>query len=329
MYSVQIDTIRLRIASEYYNSFKQYLKDNGYKLRQSEQNKYKTKVYVSGLATTVLTVYQNNNRFGSGCYIEFYGLGTYNKAFKSEKSMSLMITIDYLEANKLLASTKVTKLDIATDIKAKPSEISVLRIKSKGVSVKTTINTYTDDWFINNTLYIEGSNLKQLRYKTDTKVITSQTKLRAIMGTNIYDINIEYRKANKKSKQSPQTFKKAFRSKYNYWFDGDYFIIKDDVLKNYIFDEAKFSIVKKQNTTTAILYDKANKEGFKSDLSRFEVRFIAKDIKGNLDGKNGLYCLLNCVINLLQRYKVEVAGKNINFANCKINNWDLLNTYNK
>ena len=329
MYSVLIDTIRLRIPSEYYNNFKQYLKDNGYKLRQSEQNKYKTKVYISGLPTTVLIVYQNNNRFGSGCYIEFYGLGTYNKAFKEEKSMSLMLTIDYLQTNDLLASTKVTKLDIATDIKAKPSQISVLRVKGKGVSVQTTINAYSDDWFINNTLYIEGSNLKQLRYKTDTKILTSKTKIRDIVGTKVYDINIAYNKANKINKQTPQAFNKDFRAKYSYWFDGDYFIIKEQVLKNFNFDEAKFSLVKKQNTTTAILYDKANKEGLNANLSRFEVRFIAKDIKGNLDGKNGVYELLNCVIKVLQRYKVDVSGKGINFTDCKICNWDLLNTYNK
>ena len=72
----------------------------------------------------------------------------------------------------------------------------------------------------------------------------------------------------------------------------------------------------------ATLYDRAK-------LSRFEVRFTAKDIKGNLDGKNGVYELLNCVIKVLQCYKVDVSGKGINFMDCKITNWGLLNTYNK
>jgi len=328
MYSVLIDTIRLRIPSEYYNSFKQYLKDNSYMLRQSEQNKYKTKVYVSGLQTTVLTVYQNNNRFGSGCYIEFYGLGTYNKAFKEEKSMSLRLTIDYLQANDLLVSTKVTKLDIATDIKAKPSQVSILRAKGKGRSVQTTINVYDDNWYISNTLYIEGSKLKQLRYKTDIKILTSKAKLFNIVGTKILDINIAYNEANKTNKQTPQAFKKVFKEKYSYWYDGDYFVIKEEVLKNYDFGEAKFSLVKKQNATTAILYDKANKEGLNGDLSRFEVRFVSSDIQGGLSSNNTIYELLNGVYKVLSRYKVEVAGQAINLKGSKIENWGLLNTYN-
>lgn len=328
MYSLLIDTIKLRIPSEYYQSFKQHLKDNGYKLRQCEHNKYITKVYVSGLQTSVLKVYQNNNRFASGCYIESYGLGTYIQQYRNEKEMALRLTIDYLHINNLLAITSITKLDVAIDIKAKPSNIIILRSKGVGRSVQANANCYSDNWFKDNTLYIEGSNLKQLKYKSKTSLLLLPSKIESIVGTKIYDINQAYKEANGLIKQTVHAFKKEFKSKYDYWFEGDYFIIKDHLITRFNFNEAKFSLVKKQNTTTAILYDKANKEGLNGDLSRFEVRVIAKDIKGQLGSKNGLLELLNGVYNVLKRYELKLGDIKLDTCTQTIKNWGLLNTYN-
>lgn len=330
MCSLKIDTIKLRVPSEYYKKLKQYLLGNGYKLRQDDNNKYITKAYLPGLRITVLKIYQSDNRFGSGCYIEFYGLGEYDKQIKNEKEMALQLVMYYLSTNGVLGETKVTKLDIAVDIKAKPSQVYIRRKKGLGRAVISNKNTYSENWFKTNSFYIEGSNLKQLRYKNEKndEVLVNPIDLINIVGTSIKDINISFREACKTGSITVQKFKKQFKEKNNYWFDGDYFVIKEDLLGCYAFDVTKFSLVKKQNATTAILYNKAHKNGLKYDLSRFEVRFVSKDIKGHLSSQNGLSELLKGIYKVLNRYSIQLGNHKLYFSTGKIGNWGLLNSYN-
>ncbi len=330
MISMKIDTIKFRIPIIYYKGLKQYYLDNGYKLRRDEKNQYITKVFSPSVIATLVKIYPNTNRFRTGYFLEFYGLSSYKKNLENEKKMILQLTLDYLAENKILEDTKVTKLDIAIDIPTRPSNISIERRKTAGQSISVKENIYDDQWFKEHSLYADGSNYMRLRYQNQKqgKILIDPTELNRILKTKIYDINIEYKKANKVTPLTPHKFKRKFKEINDFWFDGDYFIIKEDLIKDYDFGTFHFSNLKSINRTTVVLYDKAHKEGLKSDLSRFEVRLVSKDIKACLTDEKAISELLNSIYKVLHRYKVYIDSKLINFEDFDVENISLLNSYN-
>jgi len=105
-------------------------------------------------------------------------------------------------------------------------------------------------------------------------------------------------------------------------------IIKEDLLDKYDFDSFYFSKIKSINRTTVVLYDKGHKEGLKSDLSRFEVRLVSKDIKGSLMDKKAILELIDSIYKVLNRYRVYVDSELINLDDFDVKNMWLLNSYN-
>ena len=330
MIRIKIDTIKFKIPIIYYRGLKQYYLDNGYKLRQDERNQYGTKIFLPGVMATLVKIYPNKNRYKTGYFIEFYGLSSYKKVLEKEKEMILRLTLDYLAMNQILEDTKVTKLDIAIDISSRPSNINIERKKTAGRPVSVKENIYDDQWFKNHSLYADGSNYMRLRYQNqkEGKILIDPTELKMILKSEIYDINNEYRKANEMISLTPHRFKREFKATNNFWFDGDYLVIKEDLIGDYDFNGFSFSHIDSINRTTVILYDKAHKEGLKYDLSRFEVRIVAKDIKGCLMDNKAIFELLNGIYKVLDRYRVYVDSERINFADFKLENKGLLNSYN-
>jgi len=325
-----IDTIKFRIPIIYYRGLKQYYLDNGYKLRQDDKNQYITKVFSPSRIATLVKIYPNQNRFRTGYFIEFYGLSSYKRNLENEKEMILQLTLNYLAENKILEDTKVTKLDIAIDIPTRPSNISIERRKTAGRPVLVKENIYDDQWFKNHSLYADGSNYLRLRYQNQKqgKILIDSAELKSLLKSEIYDINIEYKKANQMTSPTPHKFKIKFKEINDFWFDGDYFIIKEDLIEDYDFNEFSFSRVKSRDRTTSVLYDKAHKENLKYDLSRFEVRMVQRDIKGGINDNKAISELLNSIYKVLDKYKVYVDCKVLNITDFNVENLCLLNSYN-
>ena len=327
---MKIDTVKFRIPIVYCQGLKQYYLDNGYKLRQDDKNKYITKVFSPGIMATLVKIYLNQNRFGTGCFIEFYGLSSYRGNLENEKEMILQLTLDYLAKNKILEDTKVTKLDIAIDIPVRPSHISIERRIMSGRSVLMKKNIYDDEWFKEHSLYVDGSNYLKLRYQNQKqgKILIEPTDLKSLLKSEIYDIDVAYKKANEVIILTAHKYKRKFKEIYDFWFEGDYLIIKEDLLDKYDFDSFYFSKIKSINRTTVVLYDKGHKEGLKSDLSRFEVRLVSKDIKGSLMDKKAILELIDSIYKVLNRYRVYVDSELINLDDFDVKNMWLLNSYN-
>ena len=330
MIRMTIDTVKFKIPIVYYRGLKQYYFDNGYKLRQDDKNQYITKVFSPGTMGTLVKIYPNQNRFRTGCFIEFYGLSSYKKNLENEKEMILQLTLNYLAENKILEDTKVTKIDIAIDIPTRPSSIRIERKKTAGQPVSIKENIYDDQWFKKHSLYVDGSNYMRLRYQNQKqeKILIDPAKLKSLLKSEIYDINIEYKKANKVTPLTPHKFKRKFKEINDFWFDGDYLVIKEDLIIDYDFSEFYFSHIKSRGRTTSILYDKAYKESLEYDLSRFEVRMVERDIKGGINDNKAISVLLNSIYKALDKYKVYVASKAVKFKDFEVENSWLLNSYN-
>ena len=330
MIRMKIDTVKLRIPIIYYRGLKQYYLDNGYKLRQDDKNQYITKVFSPSIIATLVKIYPNKNRYKTGYFIEFYGLSSYKKALEKEKEMILRLTLDYLAINQILEDTKVTKLDIAIDIPSRPSNISIERKKTAGQPVSVKENIYDDQWFKNHSLYADGSNYMRLRYQNqkEGKILIEPTELKRILKSEIYDIDVAYKKANEEILLTPHKYKRKFKKIYDFWFDEDYFIIKENLIGNYDFNGFSFSHVKSKDRTTSVLYDKAHKESLEYDLSRFEIRIVQRDIKGGIYDNNAISELLNSIYKALDKYKVYVDSKELHFMDFKVENLCLLNSYN-
>ena len=330
MIKIKIDTIKLKIPIIHYRGLKQYYLDNGYKLRQDERNPYGTKVFSPGVITTLVKIYPNKNRYRTGYFIEFYGLSSYKKILEKEKEMIFCLTLDYLVMNQILEDTKVTKLDIAIDIPARPSSISIERKKTVGRPVSVKENIYDDQWFKGHSLYADGSNYMRLRYQNKKKgvILIDPAELKMILKSEIYDINNEYKKANEATPLTPHRFKKGFKEINDFWFDGDYLVIKEDLIGDYDFSGFSFSRIKGRGRTTSVLYDKAHKESLEYDLSRFEVRMVQGDIKGGIGDNKTISELLNSIYKVLDKHKVYVDSKALNLTDFNVENKWLLNSYN-
>lgn len=330
MIRIKIDTLKLKIPIIHYRGLKQYYLDNGYKLRLDERNPYGTKVFSPGVIATLVKIYPNKNRYKTGYFIEFYGLSSYKKALEKEKEMILRLTLDYLAINQILEDTKVTKLDIAIDIPSRPSNIRIERKKTAGQPVPVKDNIYDDQWFKNHSLYADGSSYMRLRYQNQKKgvMLINPAELKMILNSEIYDIGNEYKKANGVTPLTPHRFKKGFKEINDFWFDGNYLVIKEDLIGDYDFSGFSFSRIKSRGRTTSVLYDKAHKESLKYDLSRFEVRMVERDIKGGINDNKPISELLNSIHKALDKYKVYVDSKALNFADFEVENRWLLNSYN-
>ena len=328
MIKITIDTLKFKIPIVYYQGLKQYYLDNGYKLRQDDKNQYITKVFAPGMMGTLVKIYPNQNRFRTGCFIEFYGLSSYNMNLENEKEMLLRLTLVYLSENNILEDTKVTKLDIAIDIPTRPSNISIERRKTAGRPIPVKGNIYDDQWFKGHSLYADGSNYLKLRYQNQKqgKILTAPSELKRILKSEIYDIDAAYKKANEEILLTPHKYKRKFKKIYDFWFDKDYFIIKEDLIGDYDFNRFYFSRVK-SDRTTSVLYDKGHKESLEYDLSRFEIRMVQRDIKGGIYDNKAISDLLNGIYKALDKYKVYVDSKALNFADFKVENLYILNSY--
>ncbi len=330
MIKMKIDTLKLKIPIIHYQDLKQYYLDNGYKLRQDDNNQYITKVFSPGVIATLVKIYPNQNRFKTGCFIEFYGLSSYKRNLENEKEMILLLTLDYLAMNEILENTKVTKMDIAIDIPVRPSNINIEKRKMRGQPVSVKKNVYDDEWFKNHSLYADGSNYMRLRYQNQKKgvMLIDPDELKELLKSEIYDIDVAYKKANEVILLTPHKYKSKFKKIYDFWFEGDYFFIKEDLIENYDFNNFSFSHVESRNRTTVVLYDKANKEGLKRDLSRLEVRVIRRDIEGGLCDLKAISELLKSIYKVLDRYEVYIGSEVLNLAEYEIENRCLLNSYN-
>ncbi len=330
MIRMTIDTVKFRIPIIYYRGLRQYYVDNGYKLRQDDKNQYITKVFSPGVMTTLVKLYPNQNRHKTGYFIEFYGLSSYKKNLENEKEMILQLTLDYLSENKILEDTKVTKLDIAIDIPTRPSNIRIERRKTSGQPVSIKENIYDDQWFKNHSLYADGSNYLRLRYQNQKKgkILIYPAELKRLLKSEIYDIDIAYKKANEVILLTPHRYKRKFKKIYDFWFDGDYFIIREDLIEDYDFNQFSFSRINSRDRTTSILYDKAHKESLEYDLSRFEIRMVQRDIKGGFYDNKAIPELFNSIYKALGKYKVYVDAKELNFTDFKVENLCFLNSYN-
>ena len=293
MYSVLIDTVKMRFPATHYIPLKRYCKFNGYMLGIDTKNKYHTKVYKPGLSTTLLKIYNNENKYeGNSCYIEIYGLNTHKAKYDQQKDFILELILIYIDDNDLHDEVKIQGIDIAIDIKERPSLIKVERNRVRGrPPANINSNIYSDRWFKTHTLYIEGNKYKRLRYrnKKENETIVKLTELEEIVNC----------KLNRLNKQKEQLF----------YIDDEYFYIKSNLVVLYNFNNlnSKPSIIKPKNVSYAYLYDKANKSSLNGNLSRFEIKVGTND----LNNIKGLY---EAIAKVLNRYKVTVDGKLINFS---------------
>ena len=311
MYNVKIDTVKLLFPISHYNSLKKYYQDNGYKLRADDKNKYISKVFLPSLRTSLLKIYQSFNNYSSGCYIEIYGLCSYNELFDKEKELITKLTLSYIEENDLSKYVRINNIDVAIDLNTTPSLVQISRKKLRGRKPSSVNkNIHENCWFKKNTLYIESTQYQCLRYKNENnnRLHVPIQELEYIVKQNIYDINSEYKKDT--HQHTIHKFKLLFKEKHDFYLDKDYFFIKNGVQSRYEFGqlESKFSREKLKNVSYGYLYDKAHKEALEYPLSRFEIKIKANDLKS----KKSLYTPLKShIMKILNRYEIKVSGKEI------------------
>jgi len=309
--TLAIDTVKFSFPLKHYDALKNYFSGNGYKLR-ADNNKYITNAFYPSIKTTMLKIYQAFNPYDHNCYVEIYGLKSYNEILDSEKKLIVKLIMNFIEENGLSNVAKINSIDIALDFKTPPAEIKVLRDQSRGRPVKINENIYDNDWFQKNSLYLEGHNFKKLRYKNEDtdKLLVSIEELENIVRQKIENIDEEFKKQKAKKIRA---FKTLFKENALFYLEGDYFYIKKDLLSQFDLSGYKFSFDKPKNVSFAYLYDKSNKERLEAPLSRFEIKVCSKDIKGEFDGLNGR------ILAIIRRYRILLSGKEVNLADNGLN----------